>query len=52
MTQLKNDKIILRIEKDIKEKFTKINQEMNVKNSAKIRGWIKDYIQNYKSEKK
>lgn len=48
----KDDLIVLRIERKIKEEFTKINKERNIKNSAKIRGWIQDYIQSNKNEVK
>ncbi|NCU19114.1 hypothetical protein [Pallidibacillus pasinlerensis] len=52
MVKRKDDLIVFRIERKIKEEFTKINKERNIKNSAKIRGWIQDYIQSNKNEVK
>ncbi|MED4852195.1 hypothetical protein P9386_10240 [Caldifermentibacillus hisashii] len=40
----KDDILVIRIEKEIKKQFTKINKENNIKNSQKLRGWIKAYI--------
>lgn len=51
VTQRKDDYLVLRIESNLKEQFTKINKQKNIKNSVKIRDWIEDYIQDNNKNK-
>lgn len=41
----KDDLLIVRIEKKLKSDFTTLNKKNKVKNSQKIRAWIKDYLE-------
>lgn len=47
--KLKDDHLIIRIEKDLKQEFTKINKKKKVKYSKVIRNWITEYVAQHKS---
>lgn len=44
----KDDLIIIRIEKRIKNEFTDIIKEKKLKQSQMIRGWIKEYVNSHR----
>lgn len=48
MGEKKNELIIIRIEKKLKDDFILINKEKNIKSSQKIRQWIREYVKNNK----
>lgn len=41
---IKDDMLIIRIDKQAKEKFTFINKKKKIKNSQRVREWIEEYI--------
>ena len=47
----KDDHLIIRIEKDLKQDFTLINKQKKTKNSKKVREWIEDYVNKNKEYK-
>lgn len=47
--QRKDDLLIVRIEKQLKEEFTNINKTKNRKNSTTIRRWIQEFVGKHKN---
>lgn len=47
----KEDQLLIRIEKDLKDNFTTINKQEKVNNSEVIRNFIKGYVDNNNTDK-